>query len=54
MEGMVMEEGRVSLLVGNGLDIQIGGDDFQNKWIMVRLLAKAKAGKYDVLFCECK
>lgn len=39
-----------SLLVGNGLDIQLGGDDFLNKWIIVRLLAKAKIGKYDVLF----
>lgn len=49
-----MDRDKVSLLVGNGLDIQIGGDDFQNKWIMVRLLAKAKAGKYDILFCEEK
>lgn len=50
----VMNRGKVSLVVGNGLDIQIGGDDFQNKWIMVRLLAKAKAGRYDILFCEEK
>jgi hypothetical protein len=35
-----------SLLLGNGLDVQVGGDDYQNKWIMVRLLAKAKA-KYE-------
>ncbi|WP_138205012.1 hypothetical protein [Haloimpatiens lingqiaonensis] len=39
-----------SLLVGNGLDIQLGGDDFLNKWIIVRLLSKAKIGKYDALF----
>lgn len=43
-----------SLLIGNGLDIQAGGDDYQNKWIIVRLLAKAKAGKYDVLFMDNK
>lgn len=39
-----------SVLVGNGIDIQIGGTDFLNKWIIVRLLADAKAGKYDELF----
>lgn len=39
-----------TLLVGNGLDIQIGGMDFHNKWIIVRLLADAKAGKFDKLF----
>lgn len=43
-----------SLLIGNGLDIQAGGDDYLNKWIIVRLLAKAKAGKYDVLFMDSK
>lgn len=43
-----------SLLVGNGLDIQLGGDDFLNKWIIVRLLAKAKTGKYDILFTNGK
>ncbi len=41
-----------SLLIGNGLDIQAGGDDYLNKWIIVRLLAKAKNGKYDVLFMD--
>ncbi len=39
-----------SLLAGNGLDIQLGGNDFLNKWIIARLLADAKAGKYDDLF----
>lgn len=39
-----------SLLVGNGLDIQLGGNDFLNKWIIVRLLADAKSGKFDDLF----
>ena len=39
-----------SLLVGNGIDIQIGGMDFHNKWIIVRLLADAKAGKFVDLF----
>ncbi len=53
-EDIVMDGGQVSLLVGNGLDIQIGGDDFQNKWIIVRLLAKAKVGKYDILFSDKK
>jgi len=37
-------------LVGNGIDIQLGGNDFLNKWIIVRLLSDAKAGKYDDLF----
>jgi hypothetical protein len=41
-----------SVLIGNGLDIQVGGDDYLNKWIIVRLLAKAKMGKYDVLFMD--
>lgn len=50
-----MSDGKSSsLLIGNGLDVQVGGDDYQNKWIMVRLLAKAKAGKYDVLFMNRK
>lgn len=39
-----------SVLIGNGFDIQVGGDDYLNKWIIVRLLAKAKMGKYDILF----
>ncbi len=39
-----------SKLKGNGLNIQVGGDDYSNKWIIVRLLAKAKMGKYDMLF----
>ena len=39
-----------SILIGNGLDIQVGGNDYLNKWIIVRLLAKAKMGKYDALF----
>lgn len=39
-----------SVLIGNGLDVQVGGDDYLNKWIIVRLLAKAKMGKYDILF----
>ncbi len=39
-----------SILIGNGLDIQVGGNDYLNKWIMVRLLAKLKMGKYDSLF----
>lgn len=41
-----------SLLVGNGIDIQLGGNDFLNKWIIVRLLSDAKAGKYDDLFAS--
>lgn len=41
-----------AVLVSNGIDIQIGGMDFLNKWIIVRLLADAKAGKYDELFKE--
>lgn len=43
-----------SVLIGNGLDIQVGGDDYLNKWIIVRLLAKAKMGKYDKLFPDRK
>ncbi len=39
-----------SVLIGNGFDIQVGGDDYLNKWILVRMLAKAKMGKYDELF----
>lgn len=39
-----------NLLVGNGLDIQLGGFDYLNKWILTRMLAKAKIGKYDSLF----
>lgn len=42
--------GNNSVLIGNGFDIQVGGDDYLNKWIIVRLLAKAKMGKYDMLF----
>lgn len=45
-----MNRNNNSVLIGNGLDIQIGGDDYLNKWIIVRLLAKAKMGKYDMLF----
>ena len=39
-----------SILFGNGLDIQTGGDDYLNKWIIVRMLSKAKMNKYDCLF----
>lgn len=39
-----------TILIGNGFDIQVGGDDYLNKWILVRLLVKAKMGKYDQLF----
>lgn len=45
-----MDRNYSSVLIGNGLDIQVGGDDYLNKWIIVRLLAKAKMGKYDILF----
>jgi hypothetical protein len=43
-----------SILIGNGLDIQVGGDDYLNKWIVVRLLANANSGKYDPLFMNRK
>lgn len=43
-------ESSKSILVGNGLDIQVGGNDYLNKWIMIRLMAKAQMGKYDSLF----
>ena len=39
-----------AILIGNGLDIQVGGNDYLNKWIIIRLLAKSKMGKYDALF----
>lgn len=39
-----------NLLVGNGMDIQLGGFDYLNKWILTRMLAKAKMGKYSSLF----
>jgi len=45
-----MDKDYSSVLIGNGLDIQVGGDDYLNKWIMVRLLARAKMGKYNMLF----
>lgn len=48
----LMNEKVNSVLIGNGLDIQVGGDDYLNKWIIVRLLAKAKMGKYDMLFMD--
>lgn len=47
-----MDRNYNSVLIGNGLDIQVGGDDYLNKWIIVRLLAKAKMGKYDMLFLD--
>jgi hypothetical protein len=46
----LMDRNYSSVLIGNGIDIQVGGDDYLNKWIIVRLLAKAKMGKYDMLF----
>ncbi|MGI6691640.1 MAG: hypothetical protein ACOX63_12505 [Christensenellales bacterium] len=50
-----MESGKIeSALIGNGLNIQIGGDDYLNKWIIVRLLAKARTGEYDELFMDNK
>lgn len=39
-----------SILIGNGLDIQLGGDDYLNKWVIIRLMAKAKMLEYDALF----
>lgn len=47
-----MDSNCTSVLLGNGLDVQLGGDDYLNKWIIVRLLAKAKMGKYDTLFMD--
>jgi len=47
-----MDRNYNSILIGNGLDIQVGGDDYLNKWIIIRLLAKAKMGKYDMLFMD--
>lgn len=47
-----MDRNYSSVLIGNGLNIQVGGDDYLNKWIIVRLLAKAKMGKYDMLFLD--
>ncbi|HPM09894.1 MAG TPA: hypothetical protein PK941_05545 [Paludibacter sp.] len=41
-----------SLLVGNGFDIQIGGQDFSNKGIIARLLADALSGDTDELFAS--
>lgn len=41
-----------SILIGNGFDIQVGGDDYLDKWILVRLLVKAKMGKYNPLFMD--
>jgi hypothetical protein len=43
-----------SALIGNGFNIQIGGDDYLNKWIVVRLPAKARTGEYDELFMDNK
>ena len=39
-----------SILLGNGFDVQLGGDDYLNRWIMTRLIIKARMGKYDCLF----
>jgi len=39
-----------SVLIGNGFNIQLGGQDFSNKWIIVRLLADALSGETDGLF----
>ncbi|WP_437131183.1 hypothetical protein [Peptostreptococcus russellii] len=47
-----MDRNYSSVLIGNGLNIQVGGDDYLNKWIIVLLLAKAKMGKYDMLFLD--
>jgi hypothetical protein len=47
-----MHSNCTSVLLGNGLDVQVGGDDYLNKWIIVRLLAKAKMGEYDTLFTD--
>ena len=43
-----------AILIGNGFDIQVGGDDYLNKWIIVRMLSKAKMNKYDCLFWDAK
>ena len=39
-----------ALLTGNGVNIEFGGKDYFNTWILVRLLANVKRGKYNVLF----
>lgn len=41
-----------NILIGNGFDIQLGGDDFLNKWIIVRLLTRAASNDYDELFAD--
>lgn len=49
MGGKRMDNSK-SILLGNGFDVQLGGDDYLNRWIMTRLIIKARMGKYDCLF----
>ncbi|WP_124068003.1 hypothetical protein [Clostridium sp. E02] len=46
----MQDEIEKAILIANGFDIQVAGDDYLNKWIIVRMLAKAKMNKYDCLF----
>lgn len=39
-----------SVLVGNGINIQFGGKAFSNRFIMMRIVNNARAGKYNQLF----
>jgi len=49
-----MVKNNSSILIGNGFDIQVGGDDYLNKWIIIRMLSNAKMNKYDCLFWDSK
>lgn len=39
-----------SLLLGNGININFGGDAYSNAYIIKRILFNARANKYDLLF----
>jgi hypothetical protein len=49
----LMNEKVNSILIGNGLDIQVGGDDYLNKW-MKGILSKNKIGlKFRAFYVNC-
>jgi hypothetical protein len=41
-----------SVLVGNGINIQFGGQAYSNRFILLRIIFNAQAGKYTLLFGE--
>lgn len=47
---IIINAGKRSVLLGNGINIQFGGKAYSNRYIMPRIIFNARCDKYDSLF----